>query len=87
MENADLLTVSFSVHFDIHVLTPEQLNTSMLGQPELNTSSSTLINSIENKVKGDLNQVVKDVASEFGLKDFYSAHLLDYCEVSDAISS
>ncbi len=54
----------------------------MLGQATFNTSksSSKLLNSIESTIKSDLNKAVSDVAREFNIKDFYSAHILDYCE-------
>ena len=68
MENADLLT----------------LNTSMLGRLSLNTSKSqsSLLNSIESSIEGDINSLVADLAKELHIHDFYSAHILDYCEVS-----
>ena len=68
LENADLLT----------------LNTSMLGRPALNTSKShsPLLNSIESSIKGDINGLIADVAKGLHIHDFYSAHILDYCEVS-----
>ena len=54
----------------------------MLGQATFNTSksSSKILNSIESSIKDDLNKAVTDVAKEFNIKDFYSAHVLDYCE-------
>ncbi|CAF9929599.1 MAG: hypothetical protein HETSPECPRED_007412 [Heterodermia speciosa] len=66
LENGDLLT----------------LNTSMLGRLTLNTSSShsSLLNSIESSIKGDINGLVADVAKKLNIHDFYSAHILDYCE-------
>lgn len=68
LENADLLT----------------LNTSMLGRLGLNssTSHSPLVSSIESSIKGDINSLMADVAKELHIHDFYSAHILDYCEVS-----
>lgn len=61
----------------------------MLGRVTLNTSktSSSLLNSIGNSIKGDVNGLIGDVARKFNIHDFYSAHLLDYCEVSMSISS
>ena len=58
------------------------LNTSMLGQSTFNTSksSSKLFSSIESSIKSDLNKVIGDIAKELNLHDFYSAHVLDYCE-------
>ncbi|KAL8667566.1 MAG: hypothetical protein Q9168_007220 [Polycauliona sp. 1 TL-2023] len=59
-----------------------QLNTSMLGRTTLDTakSSSSLLNSIENSVKGEVNDLIADVAKTLNIHDFYSAHLLNYCE-------
>lgn len=58
----------------------------MLGRVTLNTSktSSSLLNSIGNSIEGDVNELIGDVARKFNIHDFYSAHLLDYCEVSMA---
>ena len=54
----------------------------MLGQATFNTSksSSKILNSIESSIKNDINKAVSDIAKEFNIKDFYSAHVLDYCE-------
>ncbi|KAI4138343.1 MAG: hypothetical protein L6R39_006835 [Caloplaca ligustica] len=54
----------------------------MLGRLTLNTSksSSSLLNTIENSVKGEVNDLVADIARKLNIHDFYSAHLLDYCE-------
>lgn len=66
LEHANLLTV----------------NASMLGHTAINTSdsSSSFISSIENSVKSDINDIVSDIARAINLHDFYSAHVLDYCE-------
>ncbi|KAI4282344.1 MAG: hypothetical protein L6R38_003024 [Xanthoria sp. 2 TBL-2021] len=58
------------------------LNTSMLGRTTLDTSksSSSLLNSIENSIKGEVNDLIADVAKALNIHDFYSAHLLNYCE-------
>ncbi len=58
------------------------LNTSMLGHTTLNTStsSSSLINSITSTIKGDINDAISVVTRDLGIHDFYSAHVLDYCE-------
>lgn len=55
----------------------------MLGRLTLNTStsSSSLLNSLESSFKGEVNDVIADVARKLNIHDFYSAHLLDYCEV------
>lgn len=54
----------------------------MIGHSLLNTStsSSSLLSSIESSIKGDINSVVTDVTKRLGIHDFYSVHLLDYCE-------
>lgn len=56
----------------------------MLGRPTLNTSKShsPLLNSIEASIKGDLNNLAADIAKQLHIHDFYSMHILDYCEVS-----
>lgn len=61
---------------------PDQVNSSMLGQGTFNTttSSSKILNSIASTVEKDLNAVVADVAKAMNIHDFYSAHVLDYCE-------
>ena len=58
------------------------LNTSMLGHTTLNTSksSSSLINSIASTVKTDINAAISSVTRDLGIHDFYSAHVMDYCE-------
>ena len=55
----------------------------MLGRLTLNASksSNSLLNSIESSIKGGVNDLIADVARELNIHDFYSAHLLDYCEV------
>ncbi|KAL9026513.1 MAG: hypothetical protein Q9196_004830 [Gyalolechia fulgens] len=60
-----------------------KLNTSMLGRLTVNTSenSDSLLNSIENSIKGEVNDLIADVARTLNIHDFYSAHLLNYCEV------
>ncbi|KAL8946399.1 MAG: hypothetical protein Q9222_007202 [Ikaeria aurantiellina] len=54
----------------------------MLGRLTLNTSksSSSLLNTLENSIKGEVNDVIAGIARELNIHDFYSAHLLDYCE-------
>lgn len=58
------------------------LNTSMLGQATFNTSksSSGLINSIQATIQKDLNKAISDIAKRLDIHDFYSAHVLDFCE-------
>lgn len=56
----------------------------MLGEMTLNTSSktsSTALKSIEKSVQNEVNAAVKDLAKALNIHDFYSAHLLDHCEV------
>lgn len=66
-------------------LTSFQLNTSMLGRAALSTSKShsSLLNSIESSIKGDLNNLAADIAKDLHIHDFYSMHIMDYCEVRD----
>ena len=54
----------------------------MLGETTFNTSesSSSILSGIEKSIKGDLNKLVGDIAKDLDIKDFYSAHVLDYCE-------
>lgn len=54
----------------------------MLGRTTLDTSksSSSLVNSISNSIKGEVNDLIADVAKTLNIHDFYSAHLLNYCE-------
>lgn len=68
------------------------MNISRIGQEQLfNTSDSdtsgglsSLISSIGNEIEGDINDQLSDlagsIAQELGMEDFYSVHLLDYCE-------
>lgn len=55
----------------------------MLGQTSFNTSktSSSLLNSIAEDVHKGMNGVVADLTEHLNILEFYSAHLLDYCEV------
>ena len=59
------------------------MNTSLLGEFTLkNTSSSgsSLLSKIEGDLIGDIDGLISDVAKALDIHDFYSAHLLDYCE-------
>lgn len=91
LENADLFTVSFLVITPLLLtsLIWTQLNTSMLGRTTLDTSktSSPILKSIKNTISKDVNEVISDVAKTLNIHDFYSAHILDYCEVSPKLSS
>ena len=55
----------------------------MLGRTTLDTSktSSSILKSISNTVQKDVNTAISDVAKTLNIHDFYSAHMLDYCEV------
>lgn len=66
LQNADLLT----------------LNTSMLGELTLNTSvtGSSFLNNLTGEVQESFNDAISDVAETLNIHDFYSAHILDYCE-------
>ncbi|GAB7342384.1 hypothetical protein MBLNU457_g0600t1 [Dothideomycetes sp. NU457] len=63
------------------------LNTSRIGQNVINSTQSSSSNpvisffhnltaNIENEINNDLNSFAKDL----GVHDFYSAHILDFCE-------
>ena len=54
----------------------------MLGQATFNNSksSSKLLNSIESDVEKGVSKAVADIAKAINIHDFYSAHVLDYCE-------
>ena len=60
----------------------------MLGRTTFNTSksSSSILNSIKNTVQKDVNAAISDVAKALNIHDFYSAHILDYCEVRRILS-
>ena len=55
----------------------------MLGHKSLNTSktSSPILKSIKNTIQKDVNGAISDVAKALSIHDFYSAHILNYCEV------
>ena len=60
----------------------------MLGRKSLNTSktSSSILKSIKNTIQKDVNEAIADVAKALNIHDFYSAHMLDYCEVRYSLS-
>jgi len=78
---------------DTHLLT---LNTSMLGEFTFNKTGSDennggllsktkgKLNNAENEVKNDIqefvNGAIKSIAEALDIHDFYSMHMLDYCE-------
>lgn len=56
----------------------------MLGGLTLNTSAtgSSFLNNLAGEIQDNLNDAISDVAETLNIHDFYSAHILDYCEVS-----
>ena len=56
----------------------------MLGHLNFNThnTSSSFLNTLVGDVEGKINDVITDVAKTLNIHDFYSVHILDYCEVS-----
>ncbi|KAK5139879.1 hypothetical protein LTR04_003289 [Oleoguttula sp. CCFEE 6159] len=64
------------------------LNTSCFGQTLLNTTSTpsssnpltSLLHNISSSISSSVNADANFLARSLGLHDFYSAHLLDYCE-------
>lgn len=64
------------------------LNTSQIGQSLLNASESTtssnpfgnLINNITNNIDGKINAELGSLARQIGVHDWYSVHILDFCE-------
>ena len=55
----------------------------MLGQKSLDVTktSSPVLKSIKNSIQKDVNTAISDVAKTLNIRDFYSAHILDHCEV------
>ena len=70
---------------DYHLLT---LNTSMIGETLIDETRSTdtsnpltnLLNGIQNFGSSTINDAVGEVTQRLGIEDFYSAHMLNYCE-------
>ncbi|GAB7357026.1 hypothetical protein MBLNU459_g7852t1 [Dothideomycetes sp. NU459] len=63
------------------------LNTSRLGENVLNSSTSSSgniltnwLHNITNSIDQDIDDDISDLAKEIGIHDFYSAHLLTFCE-------
>jgi hypothetical protein len=64
------------------------LNTSRIGTNVLNTTSSSshhniftqIWDNVTSSIESSLNTDINSFAKGLGLHDFYSAHLLDYCE-------
>jgi len=87
LENVDMLTVKQSRESVKRLLLIlQQLNTTNLGAFAVNTSAtsggSSWIASLEGQLVGDVNGIIQDVARKLNIHEFYSAHILDYCEVS-----
>ena len=55
----------------------------MLGHEIVNLpkTSSEILSSIENSIQKDIDKAASDVAKELNIHDFYSVHILDFCEV------
>lgn len=55
----------------------------MLGELTLNTSAtgSSFLNNLAGDIQENINDAISDVAETLNIHDFYSAHILDYCEV------
>lgn len=89
MQNYDLFTVSM-VPYRITSTNNSQLNTSMLGDFLINKTQSSVggilgslegeLQTIENDIKNDVNGAIDDIAQALDIHDFYSVHILDYCE-------
>ncbi|KAK4545672.1 hypothetical protein LTR36_002625 [Oleoguttula mirabilis] len=62
------------------------LNTSEIGSTLFNTSKSSsnpfisFIDNVTNSIESDISDDLSSFAKDLGLHDFYSAHILDYCE-------
>lgn len=56
----------------------------MLGALTLNTSAtgSSFLNNLAGEIQENINDAISDVAETLNIHDFYSAHILDYCEVT-----
>ena len=57
----------------------------MLGRTVVSSSSSSsspssILSSLEGDIKSGINKVATDIAKDLNLHDFYSWHILDYCE-------
>ena len=65
---------------------PSQLNTSRLGESVINTTSSShnpitgFIHNITSSIENDINDDLSSFAKELGIHDWYSVHVLDFCE-------
>lgn len=65
------------------------LNTSRFGEQFLATASNSgdsgnpitnLLNNITNSIETGIDDEINSIARQFGLHDWYSLHVLDYCE-------
>lgn len=57
------------------------LNQTASSGSSLYSALSGEISQIEGTIQGDLNQQFHSFAQALGIHDFYSAYVLDYCEV------
>ena len=88
LPSADLLTVCLPyLGFDLHQIDLLQLNTSRIGHTTLFNNSgsssgffSSLINGLEGDVNSLFDNITSDIAREFKIHDFYTAHIMNYCE-------
>ncbi|KXT07287.1 hypothetical protein AC578_428 [Pseudocercospora eumusae] len=84
MEDYAVLTTKPRLDPNNH--TTNQLNTSRIGQNIFNTSESSsstlgqLIDNITNSIESDIQDLITSTARDLGLHDFYTAHLMTYCE-------
>lgn len=69
------------------MLTTYQLNTSRIGDNVLNTTKSSggnivtnWLHNVSTTIENDINDDLNSFARSLGIHDFYSAHMLDYCE-------
>ena len=83
LQNAEILTVQLSDHIRPAFAKSLQVNTSMLGHIMFNGSGDgrQFLGQIEGQAEGAINGLVDDAAEALGIHDFYSIHLLDFCEV------
>jgi hypothetical protein len=64
------------------------LNTSMIGENIINETRSTdtsnpitnILNGLSNYGSSAINDAIGEVTQKIGIEDFYSAHMLNYCE-------
>jgi hypothetical protein len=70
----------------VHLLTHAQLNTSLLGETLLEENRTSdnpilnLLNEIPNEISEQINDRIGEITARLGIEDWYSAHMLTYCE-------